>query len=99
MATPERIRAALEISRIAMQVSIQGKYHMFADYAGHVDSLVVYAYPAEGRYDQMKDFLPGWSCSDAGRRIYLDTCTDEQINALYADARSLLATDADGIPV
>lgn len=99
MATPERIRAALEISRIAMRVSVQGKYHVFADYAGHVDSITVFAYLAEGSYIAGKDYMPGWSCSDPGRRIYLDTCTDEQINSLHDDVCSLLDTDADEVPV
>lgn len=101
MATQERIRAALEITRIAMQVSIQGKYHVFANYSGHIDGLNVYAYESAGDYSgpNAKDPMIGWSCIDIGRNIYLDTCTDEDINAMHADVLSLLDVDQDGIPL
>lgn len=101
MATQERIRAALEITRIAMQVSIQGKYHVFANYSGHIDSLNIYAYEAKGDYSgpANKEPMKGWSCIDKGRTIYLDTCSDEAINAMADDVLSLLDVDQDGIPL
>lgn len=101
MATQSRINEALEISRIAMQISMQGKYHVFANYSGHVDAFNVFAYEAAGEYsgNDPKSPMAGWSCIDPGRNLYLDTCTDEQMSGLMADVRALLDVDADGVPV
>jgi hypothetical protein len=105
MATQKQIELICDITRAAAQVSIQGTYHAFATYSGHIDGLCVYAYQADGEYDDSKNMMPGWSTAD--RWISLQGQEDEsdkaacdlRLETILADVRGLLDVDADGVPV
>ena len=105
MATQRQIELICDITKAAAQVSIQDTYHVFANYSGHIDGLCVFAYQADGVYDDSKSMMPGWSTSD--RWICLQGQADEsdkascdtRLEAILADVRGLLDVDADGVPV
>lgn len=46
MATEKEIELACDIQRIGIQINMQGKYHAFVNYIGHVNWLEVRVLPA-----------------------------------------------------
>lgn len=46
MATEKEIQLVCDIQRIAIQINMQGKYHTFASYSGHVNWIEVRVLPA-----------------------------------------------------
>ena len=108
MASPKEIELVGEIQRLAIRINMQGKYHTFVNYSGHVQSIDVAVqlapYPS--------DCLDGWTCND--HVVYLSTdykpCSFEsikrviadkvkQLEKLKSDLGELLDVDADGVPV
>jgi DNA-directed RNA polymerase subunit L len=107
MASTKEIELVGEIQRLAIRINMQGKYHTFVNYSGHVQSVDVAVqlapYPS--------DHLDGWACND--HVIYLSTdyklfsfenikrvIADkiEQLEKLKSDLGKLLDVDADGVP-
>lgn len=110
MATEKEIQLACEIQRIAIQVNMQGKYHPFVSYSGHVQGLNVYMYKAP--YQQNDTMLKGWTTAD--HNVYLSTGYElgvgeemkdvveykvEILEKIKSELLAFLDVDADGVPV
>lgn len=108
MASPKEIELVGEIQRLAIRINMQGKYHTFVHYSGHVQGIGVDV----ERAPYPSGSLDGWSCND--RNIYLSTNYQlgwgeklkdviaykvELLEKLKADLGKLLDVDADGVPV
>lgn len=107
MASPKEIELAGEIQRLAIRVNIQGKYHTFVEFSGHVHAIYVY----------LKDAKTGKhvdAFAEHDQHVYLSTnCTlgygetmknviadkAAQLEKLKADLLKFLDVDADGVPV
>jgi hypothetical protein len=107
MASPKEIELVGDIARLAIRINMQGKYHTFVNYSGHVQGIDV----AVQRAPYPSDHLGGWTCND--HVIYLSTdykalygesmkrvISDKiaQLEKLKADLLKLLDVDADGVP-
>lgn len=110
MASPKEIDLVCDIQRICIQVNMQGKYHAFLQYSGHVQLVNVYMYKAP--YLQNQAMLKGWTTSE--HNVYLSTGYEvgfgeeiedviaykvDQLEKLKADLAKFLDVDADGVPV
>lgn len=108
MASPKEIELVGEIARLAIRINMQGKYHTFVNYSGHVQGIDV----AVQRAPYPSGHLDGWTCND--HLIYLSTDYKpwsgenmkrviagkvEQLEKLKAEMSQLLDVDADGVPV
>lgn len=108
MASPKEIELVGDIARLAIRINMQGKYHTFVNYSGHVQGIDV----AVQRAPYPSDHLDGWTCND--HVIYLSTAYKawggekmkdviadkvEQLEKLKADLLKFLDVDADGVPV
>lgn len=110
MASPKEIDLVCDIQRAAIQVNMQGKYHAWVDYSGHVQGFEVRVGNASDQ--SYADLLDGWNCHD--RNVYLSTGYElgygekmkdvieykvELLEKLKAELIGLLDVDADGVPV
>lgn len=110
MATPKEIDLVCDIQRICIQINMQGKYHTFLQYSGHVHGVSAYMYKAP--YRQNQTMLEGWTTSE--HNVYLSTGYEvgvgeeiedviaykvEKLEKLKAELLELLDVDADGVPV
>lgn len=110
MASPKEIDLVCDIQRACIQVNMQGKYHTFLQYSGHVQAVNVYLYNAP--YHQNDSMIDGWTTSE--HNVYLSTgyeaCDGELIEdvieykvelleKMKTEVLSLLDLDADGVPV
>lgn len=108
MASGKEIELVVEIQRIAIRINMQGKYHTFVNYSGHVQSIEVMV----ERAPYPSGYLEGWECNE--RNIYLSTNYSlgwgekmkdvisqkvELLARLKTDLLELLDVDADGVPV
>lgn len=107
MASPKEIELAGEIQTLAIRVNIQGKYHVFTEFSGHVNAIYVYLKDAK-----TGDHIHAFSEHD--QHVYLSTnCVlgfgekmknviadkVEQLEKIKADLAKFLDVDADGVPV
>lgn len=108
MASTKEIELVGEIQRLAIRINMQGKYHTFVNYSGHVQGIDVMV----ERAPYPSGHLDGWACND--RNIYLSTNYQlgwgekmkdviahkvELLEELKTDLSALLDVDADGVPV
>lgn len=107
MATSKEIELAGEIQRIAIRVNIQGKYHTFVEFSGHVNAIYVYLKDAKTRahvdafaeHDQHVYLSTGYRLSfgESMKNVIADKVS--QLEKLKADLLKFLDVDADGVPV
>lgn len=110
MASLKEIDLVCDIQRACIQVNMQGKYHTFLHYSGHVQAVNVYLYNAP--YSHNDTMIDGWSTSE--HNVYLSTgyeaCDGELIEdvieykvelleQMKAEVLSLLNVDADGVTI
>lgn len=97
MATENQIGWIEQILRLAMQISLQGKYHVFARYSGHVNVLDVCVNHADSDYQNFENrYVDGLASNE--NWIQLSSESGELL-ALLKKLEPLLARDDDGIPV
>lgn len=107
MATERQIDLAQKIMRAAIQVSVQGKYHVFVNYSGHVHSLSVDVTHADSVYDGSKEgrrLLGGFELMqaylDRGANDWRDVDIEtDKLEEVYGKIIDLLDVDADGVPL
>lgn len=109
MATAREIEVAQEILHIGIQVNMQGKYHAFVEYAGHVNGISCYLRPASK--GKVLDCIKEWDVySDCVAYFYDrskllegedddDSWHFEQLTKLRDRLKSMIDVDADGVPV
>lgn len=98
MATVQQLDLIAGISRLAAQISAQGKYHVFFRYSGHCKIVDVEVHPATQVYAQDIDsvFIPGFGSNEN----FLDIeCERGELASLHQKLGDLLDVDADGVPV
>lgn len=111
MATEREIELVCDIQRLSIQVNMQGKYHAFCEYYGHVNCIDVRLIHAPYG-EKLGDSVDGWHSYD--RNVYLSTnyrlsegedMADvieykiELLEKLKSDLSGMLSTDSDGIPL
>lgn len=115
MATQKEIQLCQEMLGLAIKINMQGKYHVFASYSGHVHWFELRVLSAPHSSDGNP--IAGWGgACDPERETYVTLSTDyklgfgeemadvieykiERLEKLKADLLTLLDTDADGVPV
>ena len=107
MATSKEIELVGEIQRIAVRVNMQGKYHVFIEFSGHVNAVYVYLKDAKtgkhidafAEHDQHV-YLSTSYIAGIGEKMR-DVIADKvaQLEKLKADLLAFLDVDADGVPV
>jgi hypothetical protein len=107
MATSKEIELAGEIHRVAIRVNIQGKYHAFVEFSGHVHAIYVYLKDAKtgknidafAEHDQHVYLSTDYRLSfgESMKSVIVDKVA--QLEKLKADLLKFLDVDADGVPV
>ena len=100
MATENQIEICLEVQKLAMQISAQGKYEFHAMYWGHTDEIQCW-----GNNKGHASDIKGWRSRD--HVVYMGTPDDGveltgpviELIKLRDDLSKFLKTDADGIPL
>jgi hypothetical protein len=97
MATNAQIELIGNISRLAAQVSMQGKYHVMFRYSGHVGLVDVDVHPSDNDYDPEKTrYVDGF---EAMSNWIILSSEDGKLLELMKKLSDLLEKDADGIPL
>lgn len=97
MATENQMQTIDRIMRLCMQISVQGKYHVFAGYSGHIDKFEVYAYPSDNDYQSGNPaYVEGLACQEWWIPLGSE---DGQLAKLQAVLEPLLDRDDDGVPL
>lgn len=115
MATQKEIELCQEILGLAIKINMQGKYHVFADFSGHVLWMEVRVYPVPANQNKpLKGWLGSGGMLDDESYVKLSTgyqvaegeaLSDviehkvEQLKRLLSKLAALLDVDADGVPV
>lgn len=107
MASSKEIELAGEIQRTAIRVNIQGKYHTFVEFSGHVHAIYVYLKDAKtganvdafAEHDQHVYLSTDYRLSfgESIKNVIADKVA--QLERLKADLLQFLDVDADGVPV
>lgn len=115
MATQKEIQLCQEILSIGIQINMQGKYHVFVDFSGHVLWMEVRVYPIPATQNKpLKGWLGSGGMLDDESYVKLSTgyqvaegeeLSDvieykvERLERLLSKLGDLLDVDADGVPV